>query len=72
MSADSDILVAMLEHLIDVATRPLVNDLETGFRHHSLSDKEKLERYKDNFEYVRSQLNWVLDKYNNGVVSPNG
>lgn len=72
MSADSDIVVAMLEHLIDIATTPLVNDIETGFRHHPLSDKEKLERYRDNFEYVRTQLNWVLDKYNNGAVLSKG
>ena len=45
-----------VEMCIDITSKPLYNSLEVGFRHHPLSEKEKLERYKESFEIVDEYL----------------
>jgi len=43
-------LMYHLQDLHDNLSRPLYNSLESGFRHHPLTDKEKLERYAETCE----------------------
>lgn len=42
----SDKAKMLAEMIVEIARRPLYNDLDVGFRHSPLTNKEKLERYQ--------------------------
>lgn len=41
-----------LEYILSYIRRPLSNELEVGFRHTPLSNKEIIDRYKEKCEFV--------------------
>ena len=53
---DIETIKHYIEISVDITSKPLYNGLEVGFRHSPLTDKEKLERYKLNFEIVNEYL----------------
>jgi hypothetical protein len=49
-------LLINLECWIDILKEPLYNPLEVGFRHRPLTDKEKLERYRQECFWIQSAM----------------
>lgn len=49
----------LLNIAIDIISRPLYNHLEVGFRHHPLTDKEKIERYQQSCDEAKEYLELV-------------
>jgi hypothetical protein len=68
---DLQLIKAYVENSIDITSKPLYNSLEVGFRHHPLSDKEKLERYKESFEIVDQYLMALWKELNKDETIPN-
>lgn len=50
-----------LDDAMYFAEHPLRNDLETGFRHSPLTDKEKLQRYEAACKYIAEDLKYVFE-----------
>lgn len=61
---DIETIKHYVEISVDITSKPLYNGLEVGFRHHPLTDKEKLERYKLNFEIVDEYLMMLWKELN--------
>jgi len=55
-------LMYHLQDLHDSLSRPLYNSLESGFRHHPLTDNEKLERYKDACEMAAEVILLLMNE----------
>ena len=56
----SDTFRATLEDIIAQSERPLINELETGFRHSPLTQKEREQRYVEALMGISSQALWLL------------
>lgn len=50
-----------ISYLIDILSNPTYNSLEVGFRHTPLSDREKIERYKDACEHAVDVLTRMFE-----------
>ena len=51
-----------LEYIRDLTDRPLINPIETGFRHTQLSVKEQLDRYNECCEEVHRIVLSLLEQ----------
>ena len=63
---DIETIKHYIEISVDITSKPLYNSLEVGFRHSPLTDKEKLKRYKENFEIVNEYLMMLWKELNDG------
>jgi RNAse (barnase) inhibitor barstar len=59
-------LIINLECWIDILKNPLYNPLEVGFRHRSLTDKEKLERYSQECSWIHHAMTRVKEELERG------
>ena len=50
----------MLEDVMEAARRPTYRSLEVGFRHHPLSEREKLQRLEETCAEIAADLDYVL------------
>ena len=64
MSEDLEKVIIQLEDALHYAEYPLRNDLEVGFRHSPLSDKEQLQRYQQACEFIAQDLKYALELLN--------
>lgn len=54
-------LIPTLEFIFEWSKAPTLNELEIGFRHHPLTHKEIVERYKDFSDYVKAYMPEIID-----------
>lgn len=64
MPGDIEKVILQLEDALHFAEYPLRNDLEVGFRHSPLSDKEKLQRYRQACGFIAEDIKYVLEILN--------